>query len=99
MAYRLSHVFLLMLQDISVSLGHDEPPSKLTVIQNEQRTKTLNVTAGLSGGKPMVTGAFTHSKMDTAAIQAAEDVVRPKIKKLRLMVALNLLITRLRHSG
>ncbi|KIM86307.1 hypothetical protein PILCRDRAFT_4817, partial [Piloderma croceum F 1598] len=56
-----------------VSLGHDESPRKYTFIENEQRTKTSNVTAGLAGGKPTLTGGLTYAKVDATTTQAAED--------------------------
>ena len=48
-----------------------------------------NATAGLTGGKPMVTAAFTYSNMHAVTNQAAEDTVSPKIGKLAILFVMN----------
>jgi hypothetical protein len=69
---------LSISHDTSVSLGHDEPRPKFTYKANEQRTNTFNFMAGLSGGKPTATAAFTYGNLECAMTEAAEDTVRPK---------------------
>ncbi|KIM88030.1 hypothetical protein PILCRDRAFT_268964 [Piloderma croceum F 1598] len=61
-----------------VSLGHDEPPIKFTYIADEQRAKTYSMTAGLTGGKPSATAAYTYAKMGSTTTQAAEDTPSPR---------------------
>ena len=70
----------LMPHDTSVSLGHDEPQIRFTYMANEQQTKTLDVQAGLSGGKPTATATFTYAGVKGATTAAAEDMVCPKFK-------------------
>jgi hypothetical protein len=71
----------------SISLGHDEPPIKFTYIANEQRGKTFNAAASLTGGSSTGTAAFNYAKVNSSTIQAAEDMVCPRITRFTLMVA------------
>jgi hypothetical protein len=79
-------------------LGHDEPPIKHAFIENKQRTKVSNVTAGLTGGKPMVTGAFTNANMYSTTTQAEEDMVCLKLRSRACWQALSSLFS-LPHFG
>lgn len=65
-----------------MSLGHDEPPIKYTYTANEQRAQTYNLTAGLAGGKPSATAAYTYATTGFTATQAAEDMVCQKSMNL-----------------
>jgi hypothetical protein len=90
--------FSSISHDTSVSLGHDEPPIKLKYIANEQQTKTYGIIAGLLGGKPTATAAFTYGNIECATTEAAEDVVCPKSRMWNIPVVLNSLPS-LRHVG
>jgi hypothetical protein len=73
-------------------MGHDEPPIKHAFIENKQRTKISNVTAGLTGGKPMVMGAFTNANMYSATTQAEEDMVCLQLRSWARWHVLSLII-------
>ena len=78
-----------MYCDKSLPLGHDEPPRKNTYIENKQRTRTINL--GLNvGARPSGTAGFTLSKADGTTVQAADDTVRLKIKKLHFYIESNI---------
>lgn len=65
----------------SVPLGNEKPLTRGTRIEKTQRTNTFNLTAGLSGGKPIVTGAFTRTDVDGAENQAEDVTVCPEVEK------------------
>jgi hypothetical protein len=90
--------FSLIYHAISISLGHDEPPIKHAFMENKQRTNTFNVTAGLAGGKPTATGAYTHAKVDAGTIKAAQETLCSKIEEPGCISVLNTLFS-LRHFG
>ena len=74
-----------MCRDKSLSLGHDEPPRKNTYTGNKQRTRTINL--GLNVGmKTSGIAGVTLSDADGTTIQAADDMVCLKIKKLRFIL-------------
>jgi hypothetical protein len=75
--------------DISVSLGHDEPPIRHAFIENNQRTNTSNIMAGLPGGYPVVNGAFTYTNVHSTMTQTAEDKVCRTVKSSDLVVELS----------